>query len=335
MMKLNVASRYAIAAILLAALVWLIASPPAAVRPAPALVRFALPTQISSGAIFLAAHHGLFQEQNLDVRPLPFRLGKQALAAVVEGKADLALVADTPFVLSALGGEKIAIAAQIFASRGSIALLVRTDRGIYAAGDLRGKRVGTTKGINAEYFLDALLTSHRLTPADLTVVALPPDELPRAMHSGMVDAATLWFPDLGLVQDQLGPKVKSMDGKDVFVYRMLLVGKTDYLEAHGAEVARVLSALDGATTMIHRQPEAARALIASALGVESHTLMPYFEPSDFQLCLDQSLLLALDHQARWAGAKGLLRAGSAPDYQALLRPAALRAVLPHAVRIVY
>ncbi len=300
-----------------------------------AVVRFAVPTQISGGAVFVGVDRDLFKPHGIELHTTSFRLGKQALEAVLAGQADLALVADTPFVLSALSGKKIAIVAQAYSSRSAMALLVRTDRGIYSVDDLRGKRIGTIKGTNAEYFLDTLLTAHRMTTADITLVSPSPDQLPVTMGNGALDAATLWFPDLGNVQGSLGPMVKTFQAKDVFVYRMLIVARAEYVERHVAELARVLAALDQATSYIHQHPDLARGVIARSIGIESHALMPAFEPGDFQIGMDQSLLLALSHQTRWAVSKGLAAPASAPDYSVLLQPAALRTVLPHAVRVVY
>lgn len=327
---------HAVVAVLLGALLWTLVAgrvfPP---RPPDPVVRFAVPTQVSSGAIYVALDQGMFQAKNVDVRTRPFRLGKQALEAVLTGQADLALVADTPFVLAALSGKKIAVAAQAFASRKSMALLVRTDRGIYTADDLRGKRIGTVKGTNAEYFLDTLLTAHRLSTADIALLPMAPEAQPLAMSSGRLDAVTLWYPDLGVVQGHMGPVVKTIDSKDLFVYRMLIVGTAEYLERHAEVVGRVLAALDTATNHMHQQPDAARLLIAAAIGVEAHTLMPVFEPADFQVGLDQSLLVALGNQTSWAIGKGLVSPASTPDYKVLIRPEPLRAVLPHAVRVVF
>lgn len=50
--------------------------------------------------------------------------------------------------------------------------------------------------------------------------------------------------------------------------------------------------------------------------------------------LDQSLLLALSAQTRWAMAKGLVKAGPAPSHLEFVRPEPLNAVAPDANRMI-
>lgn len=303
--------------------------------PAPfPLVRFALPTQVSAGAISVAAHRQLFHQWRVDVRIEPFRLGKQALASVIEGKADLALVADTPFMLAALKGEKIAVVARAFGSRNSMAVLARADGGIGSAADLRGKSIATVAGTNAEFFIDALLTAHGMSTADVTVVPMSPEAMPAALTQGRVDAATLWLPDLATVRHQMGPRAVTIESKDLHVYQMLIVGKTDYLESHVDDVGRVLAALAESTEYIHAQPASARADIAAAIGVEQGLLQSTFMPSDFRLQLDQSLLFSLGEQARWAVRKKLVPPAAGRDYRHLLQTEPLQRVRPASVRLI-
>lgn len=323
-----------IVALLLACLMavfnWALAPPPA---PFP-VVRFALPTQVSAGAISIAAHRQLFHRSRVDVRIHPFRIGKQALAAVIAGQADLALVADTPFMLAALKGEKIGVVARAFGSRNAMALLARADRGIGSADDLRGKSIATVAGTNAEYFIDALLAAHGMSTADVSVVSMLPEAMPAALKQGTVDAASLWLPDLATVRHQMGARAIAIEGKDLHVYQMLIVGKTDYLDSHVDEVGRVLAAIAESTEYIHAKPEPARAVIAAAIGVEPGLLQSTFIPSDFRLQLDQSLLFSLGEQARWAARKELVPPLAGRDYRHLLQTQALQRVRPAAVRLI-
>ena len=301
--------------------------------PLPAL-RFAVPTQLSAGGVYVAAERKLFQKHNVDVRTRPFRLGMQALAAVLAGEADLALVADTPFMLAVLKGQKIAAVAQAFGSRKAMALLARADRGIATADDLRGKRIGTVKGTNAQFFIDVLLSTHGLSLADVEVQSMSPQALPLALEAGEIDAATLWLPDLAMVRQRMGAQAVMIEGRDIFVYRMLIVGRTDYLDSHVAEVAQVLGAIAEATETIQAEPAQARAVIAAAIGLDPAVLQPAFAPADFQLQLDQALLLALGDQARWAVRKGLASPVPEQDYRRLLHPQALQRARPTAMRLV-
>lgn len=304
-------------------------------RPAPVVpVRIALPIQLASGSAYVGQQLGSFQQHGVDIALQPFQLGKQALEAVVRGNADLALVADTPFMFAALRGEPIATVATVFGSRRALAVLGWRNSGIIGVNDLDGKTVGTVAGINAQYFLDALLVFHGIERSRVKVVFLRPDQLANALRTRQVDAVTVWHPELGRLKTELGDAVVALYGDGVFVNRFLLVGRTDYLDAHGDVVARTLAGLADATDAVHEQPERARAIVGKAIGIAPDLIAEAFDPADYYLALDQSLLLALDDQTRWAMKQALVAPQRLPNYLTLLRQQPLRAARPNAVKVI-
>ena len=59
-----------------------------------------------------------------------------------------------------------------------------------------------------------------------------------------------------------------------------------------------------------------------------------FDPNDFTLGLDQSLLLALSDQARWAEEKNMVPSKDVPDFRDFVRAAPLTALMPEANKII-
>ncbi|WP_426105702.1 ABC transporter substrate-binding protein [Massilia sp. TSP1-1-2] len=304
-------------------------------RPAAPLllVRVAIPVQLAAGSMFTASEQKLFAQQGLQVELKRFLLGKQALQAVLDGSADLALVADTPFMHAVLRGERIAALATVFESRKTMAIVARRDAGITTAAALKGKRVGTVVGTNAEFFLDTLLDVNDIARADVDVQSLGPGQLVAALEAGKVDAVTVWHPDLAHLNNTFGAKAVTLYGEDIFVYRVLLVGKLTYIAQHQAELRSLLAAIKASNSYIAEQPEQARAAVGAAIGVPPAQLAQAFNPADYTLVLDQSLLIALSAQERWAIAKGAVPA-VVPTYLDFIRPEPLRAVVPDADRII-
>jgi len=323
----------ALLAALAAAAFWRAAAPQAAAGPLLPLA-IALPTQVCSSAFFVADQQRYFAQQRLDVRLTRFVLGKQALQAVLDGKADVAVVADTPFVLALLRGERIAALATIYESRKSIAIVGRRDRGVSTAESLDGKRVGTVLGTNAEFFLDTMLEVHGVNRPMVQVVDHKPDTLMAALRDKKVDAVTVWNPELARVQHELGQQAVTIYGEDLFVYRFLLVAKQAYIQSHPDQLRQLLTALRQGNEFIQNNPENARTLVGQVIGMQPELLIHSFDATDFTLALDQSLLLALSAQMRWATAKDLVPAGPTPDYLDFVRPEPLSAVAPHANRII-
>lgn len=302
---------------------------------APSKLTIAVPRQLSSGAVFVARDHGDFADRSLAVDVRSYTLGKQALQAVLDDQADLALVADVPFMLASRRGAPIAAVATVFASRQAMALVGRRDRGIGGLADIGGKSVGTVKGTNAEYFLDLLIGTSIRNGAAPVILQLQPDQVGVALDGTSVDAVTAWNPLLANILRQQGDNAVVMRIPDLFVFRFLLVGKRSFIEANPAVVRSTLQALSQAINYIQQQPAPAQALIAAAVGLQPQQLHASFRTEDFTLSLDQSLLLSLEDQTRWAVRKGLVDAGPAPNYLEAIDLRPLAAAVPDAVTIIH
>lgn len=322
-----------IALALLAALAWRSSQPKAAVVAALPLT-LALPIQVASGAFFVAEQRQLFPQHGLGVQTQRYALGKQALAAVIEGQADMAVVADTPYVLAIAKGKQIGVVSTVFSSRKTAALLVRVDHGVRTAADLRGRRIGTVFGTNAQYFLDKLLEHQGIDAAEVSIVDYAPAALLTAIRDGEVDAITTWHPELARLQQELGTKATALFEQDLFVYRFLLVGKVEFIDSHPQEVQRLVAALLDSQQYMTDQPLDARQTVAAAISLPPELLASFFEPFDYGLSLDQSLLLALDDQTRWAHQRQIVTNRAKPNYLDYLRPQALQAVRPSAISII-
>ena len=318
-------------ALLCSGLFWLVrpvlSAPPAVI----AKMTLALPTQISAGALFVATERNFFAEQGLAVTTSTHVLGREALQAVLLGKADLAVLADTPFMFAVMKGEKIATVATIFGSRKTLAVLGRKDRHITRAEDLDGKTIGTMFGTNAQYFLDGLLLAHGVPRNSVTVVDIAPESLEAALRDGRVDAITSFNPKLA---DAVGERATTIYGEDLFVYRFMVVGKQSYIDSHPTEVRLLLAAIEQGNRFIHDQPASAKTAIGKAIGHSPALMTKYFEPNDFQITLDQSLLLSLGDQTRWAMRQRLVPDGPVPNYLDYVRQAPLDALQPSANKII-
>ncbi|MES2673743.1 MAG: NrtA/SsuA/CpmA family ABC transporter substrate-binding protein [Pseudomonadota bacterium] len=313
---------------------WLISGKrPEPIKDPLPIVTIAIPTQISAGAFYVAKQQNIFTKHGLDVSIQPFLLGKQALQSVLQGKADLAILADAPFMFAVMNGEKIAALSTIFGSRRTMAIVARKDRGISTAEDLSGKTIGTIFGTNAQFFVDTLLLTHSIPKSSVNIVDIKPEILVETMVRGDVDAVTVWHPDLARLQQLLQDSIVTLYDEDIFVYRFILVGKQDYIDQHPAEVRQVLLAINEATEFIHEQPAQAKAILGQTLKMDPILLHKAFDANDFYLTLDQTLLLALSDETRWAMKQGFIQ-GPIPNYLDYIRQEPLESVLPSAIKII-
>lgn len=315
--------------------VWLSASRPASIPVALEKITIAIPTQPSAGPMFVALAQGLFKKHGLDVTNQVHAIGMQGLESVLENKADLVTVADTPFVFKVMNGEKIAIVCAIASSRRATAIVARTDRGISHIPDLAGKTIGLTNGTNMQFLVDVTLLANGIPATAVKIVNLKPDEIVDALQSGRVDAVPAWHPYLSVLQQKMGAGVVSLYGDDLFRFRFNLVGRQDYIATHPTTVRKVVAALSEAMQFIRNDPAAAKQIVGKFIHMDKGMLDKVFDPTDFELKLDQSLLLALDDQTRWAIKNHLVKGTAVPNYLNYIYFDALQDVKPDAVTMIH
>ena len=300
-----------------------------------AKVIIALPNQISSAPVIVAFAQGLFQQAGVDVVSQPFQLGKDALNSVLEGKADLAVVADTPLMFALLNGADIAMVAGISRGRRTLGIVTRNDRGITRLKDLSGKSIGLTFGTNMPYFLDAMLQTYGIANDDVKQVDLKVADISLALKDGKIDAAVMLQPFLALLEADMGNKVNIFYGEEVYAFRFILAGKPAYIDSHPQEIRRILKALIAANQSIHAYPGKARAAVSNAVNIDGTILEKIFNPDDYIISLDQAMLVALDDQTRWAMRMGIAKQKTMPNYVKAMKYQDLEAVLPTAVTFIH
>ncbi len=306
---------------------------PAPVAPAEKL-SLAMPTVPHAALLLIAAAKGYFTEEGLDLTILPVTDGKAALELVVERKADVAAVADLPFVLAVMKGEALGIAASMLRVSNDKAIVARRDRGIAEPRDLPGKTIGVTFGTSKEYFLWSYLIWRNLTPESVTQVNLSPAEIPQALVDGTIDAAATWNPTVLIGQAILGENAVSFTDHQAYRLSFLLVGQQHYLKMHPKAIEKFVRAMLRAEQFNDSRPEEATSLMAGLLKADVKAFRPGWRHFDPRVDLQQSLLVTLEDQARWAISRGHAAGGSVPNFLASLYLDALLGVKPERVTVV-
>nr|WP_315218599.1 ABC transporter substrate-binding protein [uncultured Duganella sp.] len=297
-------------------------------------VTIALPRQASTAPMFVAIEQGFFRDQGLHVVHQSHELGTQGLKSLLDHQADLTVVADTPFMFKAMAGERIAIVCAISTGRRTAAIVVAPGKGINSLAELAGHSVGLPLGTNMQFLLSLMLLQNRVPETSVKRVDLGPDQIVTALRSGKVDAVTAWQINLAQLQESAPSGTKFFFGEQLFRFRFHLVARRDYLEHHAHAVKKVVAALAAATQFMDQQPGAARSITARYTGIDLKTLARVYDPADFDIKLDQAILIALDDQSRWAIRSGLVTRTTVPDYIDYIYFDALQEVDPSAVTMI-
>ena len=153
----------------------------------PEVVTVGVEVGILTAPLLVAQEKGYFKEQGLDVQIRPYQAGKLALEAMLRGEPlDMATVGPVPIAIKALDRNDFSILTTFVYSESDDKIVARKDKGIAAGGDLKGKKVGATFGTSGQFFLTNYIVLSGLSPADVRLVDLKPNDLPEALVNGEV-----------------------------------------------------------------------------------------------------------------------------------------------------
>jgi sulfonate transport system substrate-binding protein len=297
-------------------------------------VTIAYSTASNAMLMYIAFAKGYFAEEGLDAVPQPHAFGKLALNALVEGKADLATAASTPIMFAVMNGKNITTLASIQTSNRDEAIVARHDRGISKPADLKGKKIGVTRGTTADYFLESFLLVHGIGRERIALIDMKPDEMTDALSNGRVDAVSTFNPTLRQLEKGLGSKGVTFFGETFYTEIFCLAADKEYVHKHPEAIRKVLRALIKAETFVQQHPGEARSLVADFIKTDKAVLDEIWDVFTFRVALDQSLLVDFEDQTRWAIKNRLTLRRNMPNYLGSIYTDGLHSAKPEAVRII-
>ena len=285
-----------------------------------------------SGLAIIAKAKGLFEKQGLDISVANFTSGKQCLDTVLGGGADIATTAEAPVTAAAMANQPIAFVAGMEYS--DLKTMTAAKAGIKTKADLRGKKIGFTAGTGSEVYTATLLKAAGLTPADVTLVNLRPQEMLPAMAAGSIDAFDTWEPHIANARKALGENAVLLDTRGLYSETFNIVVTRPYLEANGPLVQKFLRALLDAEAWAKSNPDEAIATVADVVGMKRDELAAIWPDYVYGVRIDDQLLGILKLHAAWRLDSGNHPPGAVmPDFTKVLALEPLRSVDPGRVTV--
>jgi len=304
-------------------------------REPPLSMRLAVQDNTICALAFIAEAEGYYEREGLDLSLLRYPSGKLALLGMFDGEADVAACADMPIMSNSLRRDDFALFATIASTYRGAWIVARTDRGIAAAEDLRGKRIGTQQNSAVHFFLAAYLQRHGIPEDEVEIVFLQAVELAPALAAGRIDAFSMRNPFIADARQMLPDKTVELFGEDLYRKTFNLAARQEYLQNNAEACRRLVRALARAEALVTRNEAAALEACLRGMGADRKGELsadwPHF---NLGLSLDQSLLLTLEQQARWALRSRGGDARAIPNYTDYIETAILEAVQPRAVTLI-
>lgn len=289
----------------------------------------------SVGLFYVAENQDMFLDNGLELTVREYETGVAALNAVAAGEADIAVgSSEYPLVGKAFEGASVSTVACI--DRPVFIYLVgRKDKGIDGPSDLAGKRIGTTAGSIAQFYLGRFLELNNMTFEDITFVDLKsPEEWRQAIADGDVDAVVLAQPEASVVEGMLGGNATFFSVQESQPVYSLAISTNEWIAQNPDSVEAFLAALADAEEFVAAKPAETRTIIQERLDLDSGYMDLVETQNQFAVSLDQSLITAMEDEARWMIQNGITSEEGVPDFSNFVHTDGLERVKPEAVNII-
>jgi sulfonate transport system substrate-binding protein len=200
-----------------------------------------------------------FASQSIDVKWVEFSSGPPMLEAMNVGSLDYGAVGDSPPVFAQSAGANIVYAAGQPITNGQ-GILVQANSPIRSIADLKGRRVGFTKGSSAHNIIVQALEKAGLSYADITPVYLTPPDAGPAFANGSIDAWSIWDPYFAIGETKQGGRVL-VNASEITKTNSFYIANRDFARNHGAVLQQIIDV----TTTTAKWAESHRDEVAKSL----------------------------------------------------------------------
>jgi NitT/TauT family transport system substrate-binding protein len=285
----------------------------------------------ANALFYIAEDQGFFTENGLNVTMRSYPSVPYALNALVNGEVDIGLGSEYAVAGKILDDEHLRIAGSI-ARFETMFLMGRRDRGIENISDLKGKRIGLTRNAIGEFYLGRFLDLNGLSIQDVTLVNTPPTQQLQALTNGSVDALVAGT-NIDTIKEQFGSSLAIWSVQNSQNGFIVVAGRDEYVAGHPEEIKRLLKSLVQAEKYAIDHPEEAEKIVQERLNYTDDYMAEVWPEHRFSVSLEQSLLIAMNDEARWMMANNLTNATKIPDFRNSIVTEGLRDVRPDVVTI--
>jgi len=296
----------------------------------PIPITIAVSSHFGSALTVVARQEGYYKANGVDATVVLRTSGKVALAEVMQGRADFAVVAESPLVRSALAGDKPAILAGIAFVDGHHTIIAPKSGGMRSARDLPGKRVGIARGTSSEFFLERVLRYHALPLNSVVRVSVDPEKMHQALKDGRVDAVCTWKPWEFTSKDTV-----RVPGDGIYTWHLFLVTRQETADLKPELCRRVVAALVKAEAYSVRHRRELPRRLAPEYGMDVKSFEAYWAAVRLNVSLDHSMVRSLEEETRWVVGPASGAPQQMPNYLDLFFFEPLEKVRPSAVTIVH
>jgi len=257
-------------------------------------------TAVPSSLTFIAREKGFWQAQGLEVQVIPFAAGRLAFDAVLAGKADFCAVAETPLVLAAFRNQDFKILCTIMKSDKEMKGIANKAAGVGKPADLKGKKVATLLGSNAEFFMETFFARNSINREELEVVNLTPPDMVIALANKDIAAAFTWQPNVWNARKRLGDQAIIFPNNGLYKETFNLVTRGEYAKKNPEIVEKVIRGLVQAEEFANTHRDEAIQIVANQVQIPAEGVLEFWGDFQFVTELEATTLQQMKREGEWA-----------------------------------
>jgi NitT/TauT family transport system substrate-binding protein len=170
---------------------------------------------------------------------------------------------------------------------------------------------------------------------DITLVDVQsPEEWVNAVVNGDIDAIATAQPYAKTAKDRLGANAVIWSLQSNQPLQTQVIAANEWITKHPELVSRFLKSLALAEEYVIRNPAEAQAIVQKRLNLDAAYMETVWSQNQFSLSLDQSLITAMEDEARWMININLTTEKTIPDFLHYIYLDGLEAVKPQSVNII-
>ncbi len=290
-------------------------------------------TQELSTLIWIAEEKDYFKENGLDATVKAYDTGIETKNALLAGEVDVADTVDFVICGLVLEGADVKVLASI--NTGFIDYITaQKDKGITNVSDLKGKKIGIKLGSSAEYYLGRTLLFNNLSLQDVELIPMHPPDMSKAIARDEIDAAIAWHPHNYHIKNGLGDNAivwPAQGGQEIY---WVVFSENEFVKKYPERIKRFLKALIQAEEFVLNNDLESKNIIARRVSLGLKYVKSVWSDFHFIVDLSQSMIIAMEDQARWKMENNLTEKTEVPNYLNYIYSDTLEEIKPEAVTII-
>lgn len=298
-------------------------------------IRMTVAKALITAPVLLALEKGYFEDEGLNVIVTgQSSSGKESFESMLAGRADFSTPATTPVVANSFQSDGYSIFVTYLTTYDGVKVIARSDSGIKTPADLAGKRIGIVKGTISQILLDTLLTYNKIFISDVEMKAYRGLELPEALLRGDVDAISVWEPYANRALNLMPGIAVQIPSQRVYRIAINMAVMNTFASENPDSLVKIIAALKRATNFLNQEPEASQSILSEILEMDKTLIADLWKDMNFEISLDQLLLLTMENEARWMIGYHTLSEADIPNYLGFINYSALMQFDTDAVTII-